>query len=47
VAFQRAIDQLPNTETAGNFAGQPTPLAEGFAALDPILAKLSENIPLE
>jgi outer membrane protein OmpA-like peptidoglycan-associated protein len=32
---------LPNTETAGNFAGQPTPLAEGFAALDPILAKLS------
>jgi OOP family OmpA-OmpF porin len=41
VAFQRAIDQLPSTETAGNFAGQPTPLAEGLAALDPILAKLS------
>ena len=41
VAFQKAIDQLPNTETAGSFAGQPTPLAEGFAALDPILAKLS------
>ncbi|MGD8266661.1 MAG: hypothetical protein PVF55_00745, partial [Desulfobacterales bacterium] len=29
VAFQKAIDQLPNTETAGSFAGQPTPLAEG------------------
>ena len=35
-----AIDQLPNTETAGGFAGQPTPLAEGLASLDPILAKL-------
>jgi OOP family OmpA-OmpF porin len=41
MAFQRAIDQLPNTETAGNFKGQPTPLAEGIAALDPILANLS------
>jgi len=41
VEFQRAIDQLPNTKTAGSFAGQPTPLAEGIAALDPILAKLS------
>ncbi|MGD9249902.1 MAG: OmpA family protein [Desulfobacterales bacterium] len=41
VAFQRAIDGLPNTQTAGNFAGQPTPLAEGIAELDPILAKLS------
>ena len=41
VAFQRAIDQLPSTETAGSFAGQPTPLAEGLAALDPILGKLS------
>ncbi len=40
-AFGRAIDQLPNTETAGGFAGQPTPLAEGIAALDPILAQLS------
>ena len=38
--FQAAIDQLPNTQTAGGFAGQPTPLAEGLAALDPILAKL-------
>jgi OOP family OmpA-OmpF porin len=38
--FAAAIDQLPNTETAGGFAGQPTPLAEGLAALDPILAKL-------
>jgi OOP family OmpA-OmpF porin len=41
VEFQRAIDQLPNTKTAGSFADQPTPLAEGIAALDPILAKLS------
>ncbi len=41
VAFQRAIDTLPNTETAGNFKGQPTPLAEGIAKLDPIVAKLS------
>jgi OOP family OmpA-OmpF porin len=41
VAFQRAIDTLPDTKTAGNFAGQPTPLAEGIAKLDPILAKLS------
>jgi OOP family OmpA-OmpF porin len=39
-AFREAIKQLPNTETAGGFAGQPTPLAEGLAALDPILAKL-------
>jgi len=38
--FGAAIDQLPNTRTAGGFAGQPTPLAEGLAALDPILAKL-------
>jgi OOP family OmpA-OmpF porin len=38
--FGAAIDQLPNTQTAGGFAGQPTPLAEGLAALDPILAKL-------
>jgi hypothetical protein len=38
--FAAAIDQLPNTETAGGFAGQPTPLAEGLASLDPILAKL-------
>jgi OOP family OmpA-OmpF porin len=41
VAFQRAIDGLPNTENAGSFVGQPTPLAEGIAKLDPILAKLS------
>jgi len=39
-AFQQAIDKLPSTKTAGNFAGQPTPLAEGIAQLDPILAKL-------
>ena len=38
--FQAAIDQLPNTKTAGGFEDQPTPLAEGLAALDPILAKL-------
>jgi OOP family OmpA-OmpF porin len=38
--FREAVNQLPNTQTAGNFAGQPTPLAEGIAALDPILAKL-------
>jgi OOP family OmpA-OmpF porin len=38
--FKAALDELPNTKTAGGFAGQPTPLAEGLAALDPILAKL-------
>ncbi len=41
MAFQRAIDALPSTETAGSFKGQPTPLAEGIAKLDPIIAKLS------
>ncbi len=41
MAFQRAIDTLPNTKTAGSFVGQPTPLAEGIAKLDPILAKLT------
>ena len=41
MAFQRAIDALPTTETAGSFKGQPTPLAEGIAKLDPIIAKLS------
>ncbi len=41
MAFQRAIDALPSTETAGNFKGQPTPLAEGIAKLDPIIAGLS------
>ncbi len=39
--FGRALDQLPNTETAGSFAGQPTPLTEGIAKLDPILAQLT------
>ena len=39
--FKRALDRLPNTKTAGNFVGQPTPLAEGIKKLDPILAKLS------
>ena len=41
IAFQRAIDALPTTETAGTFKGQPTPLAEGITKLDPILANLS------
>ncbi len=41
IAFQRAIDALPTTETAGSFKGQPTPLAEGITKLDPILANLS------
>ena len=41
VEFGRAIDRLPNTKTAGGFVGQPTPLAEGIKALDPILANLS------
>ena len=41
MAFQRAIDTLPDTKTAGSFVGQPTPLAEGIAKLDPILAKLT------
>ena len=40
-AFGQALDQLPNTKTAGGFDNQPTPLAEGLDALDPILAKLS------
>jgi len=40
-AYDQAIDRLPNTKTAGGFSGQPTPLAEGIRALDPILAKLS------
>jgi OOP family OmpA-OmpF porin len=39
--FKRALDRLPNTKTAGSYAGQPTPLAEGIKNLDPILAKLS------
>jgi len=41
VEFKKAIDRLPSTKTAGNFVGQPTPLAEGIKNLDPILAKLS------
>jgi OOP family OmpA-OmpF porin len=40
VDFRSAIDRLPNTKTGG-FVGQPTPLAEGIKALDPILANLS------
>ena len=39
--FKRAIDRLPNTKRAGNYAGQPTPLAEGIKNLNPILANLS------
>ncbi len=38
--FALAIEGLPDTRTAGNFVGQPTPLAEGIRKLDPILAKL-------
>ncbi len=39
--FAAAIDSLPNTETAGTFTGQPTPLVEGLENLDPILSKVS------
>jgi len=39
--FAAAIDSLPNTETAGTFKGQPTPLVEGLEKLDPILSKVS------
>jgi len=40
--FAAAIDSLPKTtKEAGTLADQPTPLAEGIKALDPILAKLS------
>jgi len=39
--FAAAIDNLPNTETAGTFRGQPTPLVEGLEKLDPILSKVS------
>ena len=40
-AFREAIDRLPDTKTAGNIVGQPTPLGEGIKRLDPILANLS------
>ncbi len=39
--FGAAIDSLPDTQTAGSFKGQPTPLVEGLEKLDPILAKVS------
>lgn len=39
--FAAAIDSLPDTETAGSFKGQPTPLVEGLEKLDPILSKVS------
>jgi OOP family OmpA-OmpF porin len=39
--FAAAIDSLPDTETAGSFKGQPTPLVEGLLKLDPILSKVS------
>ncbi|MGD9330630.1 MAG: OmpA family protein [Desulfobacterales bacterium] len=39
--FAAAIESLPDTDTAGSFKGQPTPLVEGLEKLDPILAKVS------
>ena len=39
--FAAAIDSLPDTESAGTFKGQPTPLVEGLEKLDPILSKVS------
>ena len=39
--FAAAIARLPDTKSAGNFAGQPTPLVEGLEKLAPLLAKLS------
>ena len=39
--FAAAIDSLPDTETAGSFKGQPTPLVEGLEKLDPILSRVS------
>jgi OOP family OmpA-OmpF porin len=39
--FAAAIDSLPDTETAGTFKGQPTPLVEALEKIDPILAKAS------
>ena len=36
--FAAALDSLPDTETAGSFKGQPTPLVEGLEKLDPILS---------
>jgi OOP family OmpA-OmpF porin len=39
--FAAAIESLPDTETAGSFKGQPTPLVEGLEKLDPILSKVS------
>jgi OmpA-OmpF porin, OOP family len=39
--FAAAIDSLPDTETAGTFKGQPTPLVEALENIDPILAKVS------
>ena len=41
--YMQAVNSLPDTESAGNYADQPTPLPEGIQALDPILAKLSGN----
>jgi len=40
-AFQSAMDKLPTPMTTAPYADQPTPLGQGIAALDPILAKLS------
>jgi len=40
-AFRSAIESLPTTKTAGAFADQPTPLAEGIMAIEPMLKEVS------
>ena len=41
VKFASAVDSLPDTQSAGTFKNQPTPLVEGLEKLDDILAKVS------
>ncbi len=38
--YMQAIANLPTAETAGNYKGQPTPLADGILALDAILSQV-------
>ena len=38
--YAQAIAKLPTAETAGNYKGQPTPLADGILALDAILSQV-------